>query len=112
MTENVPALLTCTADMGYPDDWRLVWSGASLSDSTPTSSSPSGQRYSFTSNVYFTPTREDHGDTIKCTARRDGWGGVEPEGSLVLNVQCKNFYSLHKKFRFVEDILHKSHASI
>ena len=89
MTEGVRTSLSCTADMGYPDDWRLDWSVASLPVYVPTSPSSSGQRYSFTSNLEFTPSRQNNGQTIKCTARKDGWTGLEPESSSVLNVQCK-----------------------
>ena len=101
MTEGVSTRLACTADSGYPDDWRLVWSradtGASLPEPTSDSITATNQRYSFTSTLDYTPTRQDNGITIKCTARRDSWTGPEPEGSTdPLNVQCKNSFTFSK----------------
>ncbi|XP_038066086.1 tyrosine-protein kinase Mer-like [Patiria miniata] len=72
MTENDPIVLTCTADMGYPDDWTLVWSNGGSPGPT-TSSSASGDRYSFTSTLDYTPRRQDNGHIITCTANRAPW---------------------------------------
>ncbi|XP_038064952.1 nephrin-like [Patiria miniata] len=80
MTENDSIVLTCTADMGYPDDWTLVWSNGGSPGPT-TSSSASGDRYSFTSTLDYTPRRQDNGNTITCTANRAPWI-PGPVGSL------------------------------
>ncbi|XP_038064953.1 Down syndrome cell adhesion molecule-like protein 1 homolog [Patiria miniata] len=80
MTENDSIVLTCTADMGYPDDWTLVWSNGG-SPGPSTSSSASGDRYSFTSTLDYTPRRQDNGNTITCTANRAPWI-PGPVGSL------------------------------
>jgi hypothetical protein len=92
MTEGMSTSLTCTADSGYPDDWRLVWSradtGASLPGPTSTFITAADQRYSFTSILDYTPRRQDNGITIKCNAQRDSRTGPELEGSTdPLNVQ-------------------------
>ncbi|XP_038064959.1 tyrosine-protein kinase Mer-like [Patiria miniata] len=82
MTENDPIVLTCTADMGYPDDWTLVWSnGGSPVTGPTTSSSASGDRYSFNSTLDYTPRRQDNGNNITCTANRAPWI-PGPVGSL------------------------------
>ncbi|XP_038064949.1 fibroblast growth factor receptor 1-like [Patiria miniata] len=80
MTENEATLLTCTADMGYPDDWTLVWSNGGSPGPT-TSLSESGDRYSFTSTLDYTPRRQDNGNIITCTANRAPWI-PGPVGSL------------------------------
>ena len=93
MTENVPTTLTCMADMGYPNDWMLDW----FNEDTPimpmavTTPAQSGSRYTFSSQIEFTPTRQDNRNTIKCTAQRDSWNTQPlPEGSWgPIGVQCK-----------------------
>ncbi|XP_038065908.1 nephrin-like [Patiria miniata] len=85
MTENVPATLTCTADMGYPNDWTLVWSNGGSPGPT-TSSSASGDRYSFTGTLDYTPMRQDNGNIITCVAQRDS-GMRSSEGRLPIDVQ-------------------------
>ena len=91
MTENVPTNLTCMADMGYPNDWMLDW----FNEDTPimpmsnTTADPSGSRYTFSSQIEFTPTRPGNRNTIiKCTAQRDSW--TTQKGSFgPIDVQCK-----------------------
>ncbi|XP_038065701.1 tyrosine-protein kinase receptor TYRO3-like isoform X1 [Patiria miniata] len=71
MIENESVLLTCTADMGYPDDWSLDWTTGGRVISIATMSSQSGDRYRFTSELLFTPSREENGNTvITCTTSR------------------------------------------
>ncbi|XP_038064948.1 uncharacterized protein LOC119735322 [Patiria miniata] len=82
MIEDAPTTLTCTADMGYPDSLNLVWSnGGSPITGTNTSSSASGDRYSFTSTLDYTPMRQDNGNIITCVAQRDS-GMRSSEGRL------------------------------
>ncbi|XP_022108596.1 ephrin type-A receptor 4-like isoform X2 [Acanthaster planci] len=82
MTENIETTLTCTADMGYPDDLSLVWSnGGSPIAGPTTSSSASGSHYSFASTLTFTPRRQDNGNNITCRASRAPWI-LGPPGTL------------------------------
>ncbi|XP_038065705.1 tyrosine-protein kinase Mer-like [Patiria miniata] len=82
MIEDAPTILTCTADMGYPDDWTLVWSnGGSPITGTNTSSSAAGSRFNFTSILNLTPRKEDSGNNITCAAQRASWT-VSPQGTL------------------------------
>ncbi|XP_022108624.1 hemicentin-1-like isoform X2 [Acanthaster planci] len=58
-------------DMGYPDDWDLVWSNGGLPITGPTTRpTASDGRYNFTSTFNYTPRRQDNGNIIKCTANR------------------------------------------
>ncbi|XP_038064832.1 vascular endothelial growth factor receptor 2-like [Patiria miniata] len=71
VTENEPTVLTCTADMGYPQDWSLVWSiGSSVITGSTTSPYQSDDRFAFTSSLEFTPSRELSGEYISCAATR------------------------------------------
>ncbi|XP_071806513.1 uncharacterized protein [Asterias amurensis] len=77
MTADMVTTLTCTADLGYPDDWDLVWSnsGSDIRDQPNTMAALSGtsQRYMFTSELEFTPKRRDNTHFINCTASRASW---------------------------------------
>ncbi|XP_038062516.1 hemicentin-1-like [Patiria miniata] len=75
MTEGVTTTLTCYADMGFPDDWLLYWSFGDVYDiaNLTTVPSASDDRFMFTSALNVTPTRDDNGKTITCTARKDSW---------------------------------------
>ncbi|XP_038062522.1 fibroblast growth factor receptor 2-like [Patiria miniata] len=75
MTANETVQLTCRASNGYPDDWELVWTngGPTLAGTHTTAMSTSGNRYRFSSTLNFSPTREDNGNMITCSARRGPW---------------------------------------
>ncbi|XP_038062499.1 uncharacterized protein LOC119732990 [Patiria miniata] len=81
VTANEAVQLTCQASNGYPDDWELVWSngGLPLTGTHTTAVSTSGSRYRFSSTLIFTPTIEDNGNMITCSARR---GSQALTGSL------------------------------
>ncbi|XP_022108967.1 hemicentin-1-like [Acanthaster planci] len=75
MTEAVASTLTCFADQGFPDKWTLHWSYGDLNDiaNLTTTPSGSGSRFLFNSSFTVTPTREDNGKTVTCSAREDSW---------------------------------------
>ncbi|XP_033641191.1 proto-oncogene tyrosine-protein kinase ROS-like isoform X2 [Asterias rubens] len=77
MTEDMATTLTCTADLGYPDDWYLAWSneGTPIENQPDTTAVLSGtsQRFMFTSQLEFTPKRQDNTHFITCTASRALW---------------------------------------
>ncbi len=99
MTEGQESVLTCTADMGYPSDWTLDWSNQDTPimdqpETTPTLSD-STQRYMLTSQLRFTPKRQDNTHIIECTAKRGTWI-TQPGTFGPINVQCKwkSFFDL------------------
>ncbi|XP_033641234.1 proto-oncogene tyrosine-protein kinase ROS-like isoform X3 [Asterias rubens] len=77
MTEDMATTLTCTADLGYPDDWYLAWSneGTPIENQPDTTAvlSRTSQRFMFTSQLEFTPKRQDNTHFITCTASRALW---------------------------------------
>ncbi len=93
MTENVATSLNCTADLGYPNNWNLTWSNKDTTLENPlnTTAVPSGtsQRYNFTSQLKFTPQRQNNTHIIKCVASSPSWTSTPlPEETWVpINVQ-------------------------
>ncbi|XP_022108631.1 hemicentin-1-like [Acanthaster planci] len=82
LIEGVNTLLTCSADMGYPNDWILVWyTGEILQNNTITVATSSSDRYKFQSTLDFTPERDLNGKSIKCSAKR-GSLTTGPDGGI------------------------------
>ena len=110
MVENVETRLTCTADLGYPDDWYLAWSneGTPIENQPDTTAVLSGtsQRFMFTSQLEFTPKRQDNTHFITCTASRALWTSTPlPEKTWgPINVQCKCACQFHKTCKITRGV--------
>ncbi|XP_038066168.1 hemicentin-1-like [Patiria miniata] len=96
MIEDTPVYLECQASMGFPSDWSLHWFNGDYSLPSYTSYSMlQDNRYTLTTSLLFTPTRDNNRDTIRCVAQRDEWP-TSPESSVgPLDVQfCTRMVSM------------------
>ena len=93
VVENVETRLTCTADLGYPDDWYLAWSneGIPIENQPDTTAviSRTSERFLFISRLDFTPKRQDNTHFITCTASRASWTSTPEKTWGPVNVQCR-----------------------
>ncbi|XP_022107186.1 macrophage colony-stimulating factor 1 receptor-like isoform X2 [Acanthaster planci] len=95
MTENELAQLVCQADLGYPNDWGLVWStgGLPAQGSLTTAVTTSGNRFKFTSTLNFQPARTNNGDMITCSVARGSLTQGLTETFGPINVKYPPYFS-------------------